>query len=64
MISKNHFIDVMKQLEDLRIKQDNLDIALHDLCDSSFGSFYIADYQDIIIDILAEDFNDESHWLE
>lgn len=64
MISKSHFIDVMKQLEDLRIKQDNLDIALHDLCGSSFGSFYIADYQDIIIDILAEDLSDESHWLE
>ena len=64
MISKSHFIDVMNQLEELRIKQDNLDIALQDLCGSDFGSFYIADYQDIIIDILTEDFNDESHWLE
>ena len=64
MISKKHFIEVMKQLEELRIKQDVLDIALHDLCGSGFGSFYTADYQDIIIDILTEDFNDESHWLE
>ena len=64
MISKNHFIEVMKQLEELRIKQDNLDVALHDLCGSGFGAFYITDYQDIIIDILTEDFNDESHWLE
>ena len=51
MISKKHFIEVMNQLEELRIKQDNLDFALHDLCGSGFGSFYIADYQDIIIDI-------------
>ena len=40
MISKSHFIDVMNQLEELRIKQDNLDIALHDLCGSGFGSLY------------------------
>lgn len=64
MISKSRFISIMKQLEELKIKQDNLDVALHDLCGSGFGSFYIADYQDIIIDILTEDFNDESHWLE
>lgn len=44
MISKSHFIDVMNRLEKLRIKQDNLDAALHDFCGSDFGSFYIADY--------------------
>ena len=64
MISKKHFIDVMNQLEGLRIKQDSLDIALRDLCGSGFGSFYLSDYQNIIIDILTENFKDESHWLE
>ena len=64
MISRSHFINVMNQLEELRNKQDNLDIALHDLCGSGFGSFYLADYQDIIIDILTEEFKDEdSCWL-
>ena len=52
MISKKHFVNVMNQLEELRIKQDILDIALHDLCDSGFGAFYITDYQDIIIALL------------
>lgn len=39
MISKSHFINVMNRLEKLRIKQDNLDAALHDFCGSDFGLF-------------------------
>ena len=60
------FVDIMYKLEELHTKQNAVDMALASLCGGeSYGGFYLCNYQDIIVGLLTQEFNDEKdHWLE
>ena len=62
MISKDTFVQTMKQLEELDKKMDSVDVAMKALS-SDFCGFYIPEVIDIAMTILIECFKDTHHWL-
>lgn len=66
MITCKQFVDIMCKLEELYIKQNAVDEAIANLCGGQgYGGFYIGDYQDMILNLLAHELNDEKDcWLE
>lgn len=63
MISKEVFIKVIEQLENLNERMDKVDSAMKEL-NRDFCGFYITDIFDITIGLLEEVFNDkENGWL-
>jgi len=63
MISKDIFIETMLKLEKLDQKMDVVDSALKELCPDC-GGFYFHDPFSIVMNLLAEIFNDTDDWLE
>ena len=66
MINCRQFVDIMRKLEELHLKQNALDVALASLCGGEgHGGFYLYDYQDMIVNLLTHELNDDKyHWLE
>lgn len=63
MISKELFVKTMNRLENLNKKIDKVDSSLRDLS-PDFGGFYIPDIEEIVLNILREEFDDNyNDWL-
>ena len=62
MISKETFVKMMLDLQNLDAKMDAVDTALKNL-NSDFCGFYITSVFEITLDLLTEAMNDTDEWI-
>lgn len=62
MITKELFVNTMKQLETFDLKLNTIDAAFKEL-NPDFCGFYLCEPFDIVIKVLAECLGDKDDWL-